>query len=283
MAKRKATTQPSARSKKKRATTSGHRQSQLPFRFLDLPAELRTQVLALYARDVGTALLNRTSRGQVSTGDAIGRANKQVREEYIGVLYEHARTTLAHVRNFDFRHVVTYFNKLNKAEVEALPVKAAEPEQARMHKKSYFLGPGGNFFSSVLVRKSVPKPSAVTSASTSERRTVKIILDFTPNASWTTGFLTRWLNRQNATHKVGATTDFKYEVLSKEATWEWRGRRDWVHMATGLSWPGEQQAEVDKMVDAIQEAVKDREEKEMKERLERLRASTGARAWVRCR
>ena len=253
MAKRKAKSQLGNPSKKTATSRTHKRDTQTPFRFLDLPAELRTQILALFAHDTGTALLKRTSRGQVVTADAVGRVNKQLREEYIGVLYEHARTTLAHVRDFDFRHVVTYFNRLNKAEVEALPVKSATPEQAPTHKKIRFI-PTWNFSATPA---STSKPESATPII--ERRSLKIFLDFTPTASWQDGFLTRWLNRQQATHKIGSNTQIDYEVLSKEATWEWKGRWNWLQMMQSWPWPAEQQAEVDKMIRVVKEAVREEE------------------------
>ncbi|KAK5123220.1 hypothetical protein LTR85_003419 [Meristemomyces frigidus] len=87
---------------------------------LDLPAELRNDIYEYVAINSGAALHRRT-KGKLASGTALCRVSKQVRDEYQAVLYISAPIIDAHVKNFDFSHIVTFLNKLSERELSALP------------------------------------------------------------------------------------------------------------------------------------------------------------------
>ena len=88
-----------------------------PFRFFDLPAELRNLVYEKVAEDQTVVL---DSRELTDHSGLLGK-NDRIRDEYAPILLLHARTIEANVRNFDFQHIVTFLNRLSDAEVKALP------------------------------------------------------------------------------------------------------------------------------------------------------------------
>lgn len=112
---------------------------------------------------------------------------------------------------------------------------------------------------------------------TTKRRTFKILLDFGAKASWQDGYLDRWLNRQHATQKIGANTKIEYEVLSKEATWEWQGRDAWLDVVARRPLPEKQQAEVHKMALMVRAAVREAQARERREQREAKVAKLAAR------
>lgn len=196
----------------------------VPFRFLDLPAELRTAILALAARHSGTALLKRNSRGVVSSVDSISLANKQIRGEYLGVLYGRAQNTLAYVLDFNFRHVVTYFNKLNKAEAEALPMPPAKTIVTTRHPTKYRpsrFGPSAPFHTAVRRGAQHPHPIVIRS------RTITLLLDFTAKCDWQTTYLLRWLDRLKAPNKTGVSTHVSYASPRWDRTLKWPNSVVW--------------------------------------------------------
>jgi len=88
--------------------------------FLELPAELRNAVYEYVAIDACGALHRRT-RGKLASRTALCRVSKQVRDEYHAVLYMTTPYIEAHVKDFDFGHIVTFLNKLSDRELNALP------------------------------------------------------------------------------------------------------------------------------------------------------------------
>ncbi|KAK5134452.1 hypothetical protein LTR08_006499 [Meristemomyces frigidus] len=89
--------------------------------FFELPAELRNEVYEYVALSAGAQLRPRF-RGRLISATALCRVSKQVRKEYEAALYVSASRITAHVRNFDFGHLVTYLNKLTGRELSALPM-----------------------------------------------------------------------------------------------------------------------------------------------------------------
>lgn len=89
-------------------------------RLLDLPAELRNRIYEYVAVNSGAELAPRT-RGKLVTKTALGQVSKQVRNEFLAVLYVSVPTIKAHVFDFDFAHIVTFLNKLSDRELSALP------------------------------------------------------------------------------------------------------------------------------------------------------------------
>lgn len=235
---------PPSPSRAVRPTSTSYEQTS--FRFLDLPPELRAYILAICARTEGTARLKRNSGGRLSTTDSTSLANKQIRHEYLGVLYEHAQTTVAYVLDFDFRHVVTYLNKLNVAEAKALPTK--EPGDSF---KSHIPG-----FSRKHVSASGEDVVKDADSSAPEPRTLKFLFDFTPKCIWQETYLFCGLDRLDAAHKTGSNARVEYGVFSDEAArkWEKRHHFDWL---VGADWLTEKQtSEMKEMKWAINKATR---------------------------
>ena len=92
---------------------------QVPFRFLELPGELRNIVYA-YAATGRTAQLKKGQR-QLIDNSALSLANDQIRDEYAPMIPLYAKVIKAEVVDFDFRHIVTFINHLSTAELNALP------------------------------------------------------------------------------------------------------------------------------------------------------------------
>lgn len=205
--------------------------TQTPFPFLALPAELRTHILELAAADHGTGLLKRTSRGVLGSRDPISLVNKQLREEYLGVLYAHASVILAHVLDFDFRHVVTFFNKLSVSEVRALPGKKDEVYASKSVDSPPNTMSSGQTIKIPLVALNELVDAAQPTLTPTDARKIKILLDFNPKFDAKTSWLNRWLRRFSATEKVGVNADIEYEAYSTEAVTGWTGRNDWQRIA----------------------------------------------------
>lgn len=221
------TTKTSAASKSATHKTTTH------FQFLALPAELRSRILELAARNSGTGLLSRRSRGHLSSADAIALVNKQLREEYLGVLYGHAATVVAHVLDFDFRHVVTFYNKLNAGEVKALPAKRDATVEPKARPQGRFRGRFGSSSWNLdrgSSRKAATSATAVDMPQALPDRQIKILLDFRPHFDWRDSLLDRWLNRLTAVGKIGTDAKIVYEAYSYKAMTEWEGYRS-------LPWP----------------------------------------------
>ena len=260
--RRSATASPAKRTKSASAASrSSTDDENQPFRFLDLPPELRTEILSLAARRRGKALLNRYSRGKVSTNDALGFANKQVLKEYLGVLYQHARTTMAHVVDFDFRHIVTYYNKLNEAEKRALPT--GPPKNPRSS-HSFKTGTDGNTQSlgtcaQVSEYKKTVSRIAADGSPVDPPRRLKVRLDFSPHFSWRSTYLLRWLRRLEAEGKTGTNAAVHYSLRRQKVVGHWENIFLWDAQVRELPLSDAQQEHVKRMKNAIVNARVDAE------------------------
>ena len=107
--KRKAT-QSALEPKNKRIKTE-----EKPFRFLELPGELRNLVYEQVAQQQAGVL----HRGKLLVHSGLLGVSKQVGGECRAVVLI-AGDIQANVNNFDFRHVVTFINKLYEAELTTL-------------------------------------------------------------------------------------------------------------------------------------------------------------------
>jgi len=98
---------------------------------LQLPAELRNDIYEYIAVDACAELHPRT-RGKLASRSTLCRVSKQVRDEYHAVLYMTTPYIKAHVKDFDFGHIVTFLNKLSDRELNALPTLSI-PTQRKLH------------------------------------------------------------------------------------------------------------------------------------------------------
>ena len=97
------------------------------FDFLALPAELRDLIYDLVAASAGATLRPR-SHGHLSSPSGLSSLCKQVCVEYHAALCRSAPIT-AYVRDLDFSHVITFFNKLAPNELLALPSRATSTDR----------------------------------------------------------------------------------------------------------------------------------------------------------
>ena len=98
-----------------------------PFPFLTLPAELRNIVYGMVAEEYTAYVKKRilTDRSNLAL------VNRQIRDEYHPVSLLCAKNIQTKVVDFDFRHIVTFINRLSTSEVNALP-NATKPGTRRI-------------------------------------------------------------------------------------------------------------------------------------------------------
>ena len=126
MRKRRASTNTSSSSNKKPKTTRGGKRTQKQnklFMFVDLPAELRNKIYEFAAEDE-TAALCPKRRGRLTSKSPLSMVSHQIRDEYLGVLCMAMGEIKALVKNFNFRHIVTFLNRLTDAELNSLSTRA---------------------------------------------------------------------------------------------------------------------------------------------------------------
>ena len=95
------------------------KQVQNKISFLDLPPELRNAIYADAAQDTSVRLSRKSTHRTLTTGSALARVNKQVRDEFLSVAMVTASIETT-ARDFDFRHIVTFLNRLDDAELKTL-------------------------------------------------------------------------------------------------------------------------------------------------------------------
>lgn len=88
-------------------------------RLLDLPRELFDMILSHVAADAG-AILRRNSTDLRSPSGLMG-VSHSVRDQYQSVLNISALEIKTEVKEFDFSHIVKFFNKLSDRELSTLP------------------------------------------------------------------------------------------------------------------------------------------------------------------
>lgn len=91
-----------------------------PCKLFELPAELRNKIYEYVALD-SKAVLHFKRRGKLATSSALIRTARQINDEYFGMLYVTAPEIRATVKDFDFGHIITFFNTLSERELNALP------------------------------------------------------------------------------------------------------------------------------------------------------------------
>ncbi|KAK5691853.1 hypothetical protein LTR97_011024 [Elasticomyces elasticus] len=88
---------------------------------LDLPPELRTAIYEqIFITNGGVQLSRNTSHRNLATTCPLVRVNKQIRDEFLfaALLLADIRTTAI---GLDFRHIVSFMNRLSEREIAALP------------------------------------------------------------------------------------------------------------------------------------------------------------------
>ena len=93
--------------------------------FLELPAEIRNIVYEDVVDGLPEGYLSYRTRSILSSRSALPRVSRQVREEFQAVLYLRASRIIAEVKNFDFRHIVTFLNRLSDKEAATLLAPSA--------------------------------------------------------------------------------------------------------------------------------------------------------------
>ena len=162
---------------------------------MDLPAELRNLVYAEVAKD-NIAVLE---KGTFTDNSAFSQVSAQIHNEYMPILALHAKAIKPTVVDFDFRHIVTFINRLSAAELNNLP--------------SLTKSNGRNIEITLHFTNRAPFPD-----------------DY---------LLRRWLKRAGSTTKKGTMLDFQYSVFSpakNTARWvthQYRGlyfHNSWLRM-----------------------------------------------------
>ncbi|KAK3648189.1 hypothetical protein LTR56_007601 [Elasticomyces elasticus] len=92
----------------------------VPFRFLELAAELRAAIYE-YSALHSTAILRPNHGGRLLSNSPLARVSHQVRDEYAAAVYLAAPVITADIFNLNFTHLVTFINKLSDRELRVLP------------------------------------------------------------------------------------------------------------------------------------------------------------------
>jgi hypothetical protein len=135
---------------------------------MHLPPELRNLVYAEVARGRVAYL----KKGTLTDNSSLLQVNTQVHDEYIPMLIQFAKAIKTDVIDFDFRHIVTFFNRLSAAELSALP--------------------------------SLTRPDG-------RSVEISLLFSYILNRS-DDYLLRRWLNRASSTTKNGTMLDFQYTL-----------------------------------------------------------------------
>lgn len=162
------------------------------------------------------------------------------REEYIDILYASASVVEAHVLDFDFRHLVTYFNKLSAREARELPSRSLKSNATDEKQTATAQSGSGELKANSSLNLHFPAP-----------RKLKAILDISPKCPWAPPYLLRWLARFGAEKKKRCATPFEYEVISSAAVDNWLECDWWLEVLGPFCWDIPQGEELSKMREAV--------------------------------
>lgn len=180
--KRSATfaTASSRRQKSRKTTKSDISGDSPPPPFLRLPAELRNHIYALVCGgEDDKAYLTFRSRGDLAhAGSGLARVSRQVRNEFLPVLSSSVPIIDAQVKDFDFAHIVTFFNRCTEPELRKLPT---------------------------------------VDASEGSERIMRITVYVTDNAKYGLLSLRRWINRIGNPEKKGTDLKLEYCALTRHS------------------------------------------------------------------
>ena len=101
------------------------------FPFLDLPAELRDNIYK-YVAEGETICLESRGRGNAISRSAMLRLNRQIHQEFMPILNLYA-PIVSRSQNFGFRHIVTFWNKLDDLELQSLLTTIDGPAVRSVH------------------------------------------------------------------------------------------------------------------------------------------------------
>jgi hypothetical protein len=90
------------------------------FRFLDLSAELRNNVYDKIIEDTCFILPRNNTNRPLGISSAFARVSKGIRSEFLPLALKTAPIIKTEVRNWDFRHVVHFMNRIGDDEMEHL-------------------------------------------------------------------------------------------------------------------------------------------------------------------
>lgn len=205
--------------RQKRKTTNITQSAEKHFRLLDLPPELRNLIYLHVAQSEDTAQICKRQPRHLIGGSPIALANKQIREEYMSALCLNAPTISTTVQDFDFRHVVTFFNHLSGLELKALTDGGASSNQREM-----------------VIRLTFSRQCP-----------------FHPHDL----YLDRWLNRYMHPTKKGAKINVTYSVDSASFK-DWQDRNTFVTTWRDITWgmdPSAKKTELYKIVAGMKKAA----------------------------
>ena len=125
--KRKTQEQLDGRETKHLRTLSNSRETNITFRLLDLPAELRNLVYEKVAEEQVAYLVRRNLQDR----PGLLSVNRQLRNEYIPIMLLYPSKIQANVMNFDFRDVHACINRLCNAEMNTVSI--TKPRSRELH------------------------------------------------------------------------------------------------------------------------------------------------------
>lgn len=109
-------------SRRQKLDDSSSQQVTAPCYFLQLPAELHNEI---YAHVCGgkreKAFLKAHNRGNLVYKSPLALLNKQIRREALPIVYMAVPRIEVRVKDFNFAHVVAFFNKCDDRELQTLP------------------------------------------------------------------------------------------------------------------------------------------------------------------
>jgi len=96
-----------------------------PLSFFNLPAELCNMIYGYTIPSSPFTLTPRT-RGRLASTSALMLVCRQTKAEFSAQLYAQSTTIVAHVKDYNFGHIVSFFNKPSETELKVLKTKKCE-------------------------------------------------------------------------------------------------------------------------------------------------------------
>lgn len=90
-----------------------------PFRFLDLPPELRSNVYRQVTEE-STRVISRIKIHDPASMSALSCLNRQVRSEFLSLTLDLTPSLETEVRNWDFSHVIGFLNRIGDEKLQIL-------------------------------------------------------------------------------------------------------------------------------------------------------------------